>query len=173
MFERYAILFAAALALAAAGGCASDGAKPEAEPKSESATKSEVAKIVPDPCVSAEIEDAARAAAEKLANGMASSLKSGDFAAFEAVQPKGGRVMTPALFARMRSSLGRLYGKPIGIEYFGRLRQGRVNDYLWKFAFEAPSPNGEPPVRREVIYWVRVGSSGGKPVVAGYSFDLH
>ena len=154
------ILFAAAFAAVFAGGCATGEApKKEEEPP----------KLAPDPRVPAEREAEAKAAAEKIALGMAEALKTGDFEKFNAVQPKNGKGMPKKAFEHRRSALNTYFGKLVGVEYFGKLDQGRVNDYLWKYTFE-----GEKPRRRhEAIFWVRIGSVGGKPTVAGFSFDLH
>ena len=156
------IIFAAALATAFAGGCAMGEAEKKEEPP----------KVVPDPCVPVEREAEAKAAAEKIALGMAEALRSGDFEKFNAVQPKTGRGMPMSAFVKLRKSVMRHYGKLTSTEYFGKLDQGRVNDYLWKFVFEAPK-DAASPGRHEVICWVRVGFAGGKPTVAGFSFDLH
>ena len=157
------ILFAAALATVFAGGCATgDAPKKEAEPP----------KLVPDPCVPVEREAEAKAAAEKIALGMAEALRTGDFEKFNAVQPKMGRGMPLSAFVKLRNSVARHYGKLTTAEYFGKLDQGKVNDYLWKFVFEAPK-DAASPGRHEVICWVRVGFAGGKPMIAGFSFDLH
>ena len=162
--KRFFATFSAAAMLLAAG-CATGG--------------KEAPRVVPDPCVPAEREPEAKAAAEKMALGMAEALKSGDFSKFSAVQPKGGRVMPEAVFAKRRDALTRIYGKLVGVEYFGRLDQGPVNDYLWKFTFESSKKDDKDkekaaaPVRKSIIFWVRVGFAGGKPVVAGFSFNLH
>ena len=162
MNKRFAMLFAAALAVVFSGGCAiSRGAK-----------KADVTKVVPDPCIPVDREPEAKSAAEKMALGMAEALKSGEFAKFDAVQPKRGRGMPESAFAKRREALIRHYGKLTGIEYFGCLDQGQVNDYLWKFAFESQKDD-KTVSRRSIIFWVRVGFSGGKPMVAGFSFDLH
>lgn len=154
------IVFAAALAVAFAGGCATgDAAKQDETPR-----------VVPDAAVPAECEAEAKAAAEKLALGMAEAIKTGDFKKFEAVQPKNGRGMPKKAFEHRRSALNMYFGKLVGVEYFGKLDQGRVNDYLWKYTFEDEDPRCR---RHEAIFWVRVGSAGGKPTVAGFSFDLH
>ena len=160
MKRSFAMLFAAALAAIFAVGCAAgrDGGKAEAQ------------KVVPDPRIPADREPEAKAAAEKLALGMAEALKTGDFKKFAAVQPKSGRVMPEAFFAKRREALTRIYGKLVGVEYFGRLDQGQVNDYLWKFSFEK---EGEKGSRRSIVFWVRVGFAGGRPMIAGFSFDLH
>ena len=164
MKKNFAVFFAAALLLAA--GCVK-----------------EIPRVVPDPCIPAEREPEARAEAEKMALGLAEAFKTGDFEKFNAVQPKGGRAMPQAAFAKLRGSLMRRFGVMTKAEYFGRLDQGLVNDYLWKFTFEAPKRDDKdkdkdkdkPAVsgRHEIICWIRVGFSGGKPVVAGFSFDLH
>ena len=170
MNRHAVILFAAALATAFAGGCATGEAA-----KSEKAQP-----VVPDPCVPVEREAEAKAAAEKIALGMAEALRSGDFEKFNAVQPKTGKGMPMAAFVRLRTSVMRHYGRLTATEYFGKLDQGRVNDYLWKFVFEASkdaaskdAKDAASPGRHEVICWVRVGFAGGKPMIAGFSFDLH
>ena len=159
MNKLAAFFFTAAVTAAFVGGCVSN--KPAPPPK-----------VVPDPCIPADREPEARAAAEKLALGMAEALKSGDFKKFDAVQPRIGRGLPEAVFAKRRAALTRMYGKLVAAEYFGCLGQGQVNDYLWKFTFESRK-DGEKTSRRAIIFWVRVGFSGGKPMVAGFSFDLH
>ena len=163
MNRSFAMLFAAALAAALAAGCAT-GRDADKAPEQK--------KIVPDPGIPAGRESDARAEAEKMALGMAEALKSGDFKKFAAVQPKTGRGLPEAIFHKRRGALNRMYGKLVGVEYFGCLDQGTVNDYLWKFSFESPR-NGGKPLRRSIVFWVRVGFAGGKPMVAGFSFDLH
>jgi len=157
------IVFAAALATVFAGGCATG----EAEKKEAAAPP-----VAPDPCVPAEREAEAKEAAEKIALGMAEALRSGDFEKFNAVQPKQGRGMPAGVFGKRRAALSRIFGNLVGVEYFGRLDQGQVNDYLWKFIYESEKKDAAP-ARREIIFWVRVGFAGGKPRVAGFSFDLH
>lgn len=163
MNRSFAMLFAAALTTVFATGCAIGRGGKKAEGGQ---------KVVADPCVPADREPEAKAAAEKMALGMAEALKSGDFKKFAAVQPKTGRGLPEKVFAKRREALTRIYGKLVGVEYFGRLDQGQVNDYLWKFSFEQ-SKKGEKPSRRTIVFWVRVGFAGGKPMVAGFSFDLH
>ena len=158
MNKLVAFFFTAAVTAAFVGGCVSN--------------KPDTPKVVPDPVVPAEREPEARAAAEKLALGMAEALKSGDFKKFDAVQPKTGRGLPEAIFAKRREALTRMYGKLVAAEYFGCLGQGQVNDYLWKFTFESRKDGGNS-ARRAIIFWVRVGFAGGKPMVAGFSFDLH
>ena len=153
--------FVWALLLAAAVGCraaepAEQEKKPEAKPASALDRKFPL-----------EMEAAGKAAAEKLALGLAESLKSGDYASFEAAQPQGGRRMPKETFVKMRAKLVGHYGKFAGAEYFGRLDQGRAMDFLWKLAFDGPE---KAPGRREIIFWVRVGAADGKPVIAGFSF---
>ena len=145
-----------------AGGCAIERGAKKAEKQEQ--------KSAPDPAIPADREPEAKAAAEKMALGMAEALKSGDFKKFEAVQPKTGRGLPENVFAKRREALTNMYGKLVGVEYFGCLDQGQVNDYLWKFSFVR---EGEKPARRSIVFWVRVGFAGGKPVVAGFSFDLH
>ena len=163
------IMFAAFLAAVFAGCATAGDTKKEEQPK-----------LAPDPCVPAEREAEAKAAAEKIALGMAEALRSGDFEKFNAVQPKTGKGMPMAAFVRLRTSVMRHSGRLTATEYFGKLDQGRVNDYLWKFVFEASkdaaskdAKDAASPGRHEVICWVRVGFAGGKPMIAGFSFDLH
>ena len=160
MKKRFSFLLASALAAVLCGGCAIGGKQEEEAPK-----------FVPDPVIPAERESEAKAAAEKMALGMAEALKSGDFEKFDAVQPKTKGRMSKAAFARLRGGLTRHYGDLTGAEFFGRLDQGRVNDYMWKFAFDAPK-GSKTPGHHEIVYWVRVGFANGKPMVAGFSFYL-
>ena len=154
------IVFAAALAVAFAGGCATgDAAKQDETPKA-----------VADPRVPVEREAEAKAAAEKIALGMAEAIRTGDFKKFEAVQPKIGRGMPKKAFEHRRAALNNYFGKLVGVEYFGKLDQGQVIDYMWKYTFEDADP---APRRHEAIFCVRVGSAGGRPMVAGFKFDLH
>ncbi len=168
MIGRF-IRISAVAALAAMGlaAAAEENKAPAAETKAK--PESPAAKIIPDPVFPPELEPAARAAAEQLVRGLAESLKSGDFKPFLAAQPQGGRRMAPETFARMRTALTRHYGDFLGAEYFGKLYQGKVMDFLWKFSFG--SADGKK--HHEIIYWVRVGSAGGKPVVAGFSFNFY
>lgn len=154
------IVFTTALAAVFAGGCA----------MGEAVKKEETPKVGADPRIPAECEAEALAAAEKVALGMAEAIKTGDFKKFEAVQPKHGRGMPKKAFEHRRAALNNYFGKLVGVEYFGKLDQGQVIDYLWKYTFEDADP---APRRHEAIFWVRVGSAGGKPMVAGFSFDLH
>jgi len=158
MKKRGAILFAAALTALLIGGCAG--------------AKEETPQILPDPVMPSERDPEAKAAAEKVALGMAEALKSGDFEKFSSTQQKGGRMMPFGVFANLRKSVTRRFGKLTGAEYIGALSQGRVKDYMWKFVFEAPE-NSAAPGHHEIIYWVRVGFADGKLVVYGYRFDLH
>jgi|GEM_PF-5972765 len=168
------IRISAVIAALAAEGCvfaAAETTPPaQAEPQAKAA---ETAKTVPDPVFPAALEPEARAAAEKLANGMAEALRSGDFKPFLAAQPQGGRRMNAEAFSRIRNALTRHYGQLTGAEFFGRLDQGKVMDFLWKFTFESAASGAKAPRRHEIIYWVRVGSAGGKPVVAGFSFNFY
>lgn len=163
MNKSFAMLLAAALTTAFAAGCATnrDGRKADAQ------------KVVADPRIPADREPEAKAAAEKMALGMAEAIRTGDFEKFNAVQPRSGRMMPESAFAKRREALNRMYGKLVGVEYFGCLDQGQVNDYLWKFSFESRKEGEKTASRRELIFWVRVGFAGGKPMVAGFSFDLH
>ena len=173
MIGRFIRISAAAATFAAGVGvsfAAEENPAPAAEPKAKPAAAAP--KIVPDPVFPRELEGAARAAAEQLALGLAESLKSGDFKAFQAAQPQTGRRMNADTFAKMRSALTKHYGEFSKAEYFGRLDQGRVMDFLWKFTFEAKS-GAAANKRHEIIYWVRVGSAAGKPVVAGFSFNFY
>ena len=157
------VMVTAALMTALAGGCASGAdAKKEEQPK-----------VLPDPAIPTGREPEAKAAAEKMANGMAEALKSGDFEKFRVTQQAGSRMMPPELFAKVRKSMTRNFGKLTGSEYIGFLDQGRVRDYMWKFAFEAPRKDSAAPRHHEIIYWVRVGFANGAPVIYGYRFDLH
>ena len=158
------IVFAAALTAVFAGGCATS----EAEKKAAA-----VQSVAPDPCVPAEREAEAKAAAEKIALGMAEALRTGDFEKFRVTQQEGARMMPPELFAKVRKSMMRNFGNLTGSEYIGFLDQGRVRDYMWKFVFEAPRKDSPVPRHHEIIYWVRVGFANGAPVVYGYRFDLH
>jgi len=145
-------------------GCASGGA----------AGSAEMPRVVPDPRIPADREPEAKAAAEKMALGMAEALKTGDFEKFNAVQPKFNGGMTKAAFAKRREALSLYFGNMTGAEYLGCLKHEQVNDYLWKFSFEAPAAEGSAAARRhEIIYWVRVGFADGAPRVAGFGFDLH
>jgi len=158
-----AFLFAAAVAAVFCGGCASGKTQKEETPK-----------LVPDPAIPAGREHEAKAAAEKMALGMAEALKTGDFEKFNAVQPKFNGGMTKAAFTKRREALSHYFGNMTGAEYLGCLKQEQVNDYLWKFSFEAPAAEGSTAARRhESIYWVRVGFAGGAPRVAGFGFYLH
>ena len=153
--------FVLTLLLAAAVGCrAAETAEQEKKPEAKPASALD-RKFPP------EMEAAGKAAAEKLATGLAASLESGDYAPFEAAQPQGGRRMPKSTFAKMRARLTGHYGKFAGVEYLGRLDQGRAMDFLWKLAFAGPE---KAPGRREIIFWVRVGAKDGQPVIAGFSF---
>ena len=162
--NKFGIVMAtAALVTALAGGCASGS----------DAKKEEPPKVVPDLNIPADREPEAKAAAERMANGMAEALKTGDFEKFRVTQQEGARMMPPELFAKVRKSMMRNFGNLIGSGYIGSLDQGRVRDYMWKFVFEAPRKDSPVPRHHEVIYWVRVGFADGAPVVYGYRFDLH
>ena len=156
-----AIIFAAAMLLAA--GCATDEEKKQEE---------KIPKLTPDATIPVEREHEARTATEKMALGMAEALKSGDFEKFSSTQQKGGRMMPPEVFFKLRKSMLQRFGKPVGAEYLGTLDQGPVKDYMWKFIFE-PRKGSAAPGHHEIVYWVRAGFAGGKPVVYGYRFDLH
>ena len=173
MTSRF-IRISAVIAALAADGCvfAADEAAQGAAAETKAKAAAETAKT-PDPVFPAALEPEARAAAEKLANGMAEALRSGDFKPFLAAQPQGGRRMNAEAFSRMHTALTRHYGQLVRAEYFGRLDQGKVMDFLWKFTFEAAASVARAPRRHEIIYWVRVGSAGGKPVVAGFSFNFY
>ena len=157
------VMAAAALVTAFAGGCASGN----------DAKKEEAPKVVPDLNIPADREPEAKAAAEKMANGMAEALKSGDFEKFRVTQQKGVRMMPPELFFKVRKSMMQNFGTLTGSEYVGSLDQGRVKDYMWKFMFEAPRKDSTVPRHHEIIYWVRAGFANGAPVIYGYRFDLH
>ena len=158
------LLFTAAFVCRAAE--TAEQAKPAEKPAAEQ-VKPEEKPAALDRKFPPEMEAAGKAAAEKLATGLAASLKSGDYAPFEAAQPQGGRRMPKSTFAKMRARLTGHYGKFAGAEYLGRLDQGRAIDFLWKLAFAGPE---KAPGRREIIFWVRVGAAEGKPVIAGFSF---
>ena len=116
--KRFGIMLAAAaLVTAFAAGCATGGG--------DGKKKEEPPKIIPDPCIPAEREPEAKAAAERMANGMAEALKTGDFEKFRVTQQEGGRMMPPELFAKVRKSMIRNFGKLTGAEYIGALDQGR------------------------------------------------
>ena len=124
---------------------------------------------VPDPVFPASLEAPARQLAERLALGLAESLKSGDFAAFNAVQPEAAkRKFTPKTFGRMHTALEQRYGKLVKTEFFGRLDQGKVMDFMWKFSFEKIA--GDKKLRHEILLMVRTGSVNGEAVIAGFSF---
>ena len=116
-------------------------------------------------------EAPARALAEKLVLGLAESLKSGDFAAFEAAQPANDRAVKKETFEQMRKALNKRYGNLVDVEYFGKLDQSRVADFLWKLTFERTGASGTA-IRRQIICWVRVGIAKGEPVIAGFSFNF-
>ena len=161
MLNRFMFCLAASLCLA---GCVGRGSEATAE-------KVEVAGAKETEVFPPESEAPARALAEKLARGLAEAIRSGDFAAFHAAQPKGGKELSADMFEQMRQALTQRYGKLVGTEYMGRLDQGRVMDFLWKFTFEQPKESGASS-RHEIIYWVRTGMADGKPVVAGFSFNF-
>ena len=167
--KRVLFPLSAALLTACFAGCATENA---AEKTAENAAE-KAPQAAPAPGIPADREPEAKAAAEKLALGMAEALKTGDFAKFDAVQPKSGRPIPSSVFSKLRRSISHKYGKFERAEYFGKLEQGPANDYLWKFVFAAPAESGKAPIRREIVYWVRVGFVQGKPVVYGCRFDLH
>ena len=130
----------------------------------------EKAAPVPDAVFPAALEASAKQLAERLASGLAESLKSGDFAAFNAVQPEAAkRKFTADTFAKMNTALERRYGKLVNAEFFGRLDQGKVMDFLWKFSFEK-SGDGDKKLHHEILLLVRTGSVKGEAVIAGFSF---
>ena len=110
-----------------------------------------------------------RAVADKFIGALAESLKSGDFAAFKAVQRPDGKAFPEERFKKMHSAFGKQFGKLVAAERLGVLDQGRVRDHLWKFTFERES--GEK-LRREIVCWVRVGIENGEPMIAGFSFNF-
>ena len=170
MITRF-IRISAVAAMVAAGGFSALGAeeKPAPAPGPQTQPAAVAPVTAPAPVFPPELEAAAKAAAEQLARGLAESLKSGDFKPFMEAQPQGGRRMPADTFAKMRSTLTRHYGEFSGMEYFGRLDQGKVMDFLWKFSFGSANTKR----RHEIIYWVRVGAADGKPVVAGFSFNFY
>ena len=124
---------------------------------------------VPDPVFPPTLEAPAKQLAQRFALGLAEALKSGDFASFNAVQPESEkRKFTSDTFAKMHTALTRRYGKLVNAEYFGRLDQGRVMDFLWKFSFEK-SVDGKTH-RHELLLLTRTGSINGQAVLAGFSF---
>lgn len=159
MFKRF-IAVCMVLCSVFAVGCATAAEAPE----TESAVKA--AELFPPAR-----EAAAKALAEKLVNGLVESLRSGDFAAFRAAQPQGARVFKPEAFDQMRGALSKRYGKLVSSEYFGRLDQGRVMDFLWKLSFERADGTGKT-MRHQIICWVRIGVVNGEPAVAGFSFNF-
>ena len=125
---------------------------------------------VPDPVFPAGLEAPAKQLAGRLASGLAESLKSGDFAAFNAVQPAGAkRKFTADTFAKMHTALERRCGKLVNAEFFGRLDQGKVMDFLWKFSFDKSIEDGKQ-LRHEILLLIRTGSVNGEAVIAGFSF---
>ena len=125
---------------------------------------------VPDPVFPTGLEAPAKQLAGRLASGLAESLKSGDFAAFNAVQPEGAkRKFTADTFAKMHTALERRYGKLVNAEFFGRLDQGKVMDFLWKFSFDKSVEEGKT-LRHEILLLIRTGSVNGEAVIAGFSF---
>ena len=159
MMNRYgAVLLAAAAVFA--GGCATErGAKSDGTPK-----------VAFDSRVPADREAEGQAAAEKMVRGMEEALKSGDFAKFDAVQPKEGRTMPKAEFARRCEMLSRKNFKLTGIEYMGCFHQGKFNYYLWKFRFASQAKDA-PAASLDKACWVRVGFVDGKPVLSGFSLN--
>ena len=128
------------------------------------------ADIVPDPVFPAKLEAPAKQLAERLALGLAESLKSGDFAAFDAVQPATAkRKFTSEIFGKMRAALEQRYGTLVNAEYFGRLEQGKVMDFLWKLSFEKDEGK-DKKVRREILLQIRAGSVKGEAVIAGFRY---
>ena len=113
-----------------------------------------------------ELEAPAKAMAEKMIDGLVSSLKSGDYAAFQAVQPQTGQQIKKNTFTQMRDALTKRYGTLTASEYLGRLDQGVVMDFLWKFSFVREKDGA----RRQIICWVRTGALKGEVVIAGFSF---
>ena len=125
---------------------------------------------VPDQIFPPALEVSAKQLAQRLALGLAESLKSGDFAAFDAVQPEAAkRKFTAETFAKMHAALERRYGKLVNAEFFGRLDQSKVMDFLWKFSFEK-SLDGNKKLRHEILLLIRTGSVNGEAVIAGFSF---
>ena len=165
-FGRFAAVCAAGAALC---GAATGAETADRETKTAAKTVAKTAEVAAR--FPAELEAPAKLLAEKLINGLAESLKSGDFAAFRAVQPEGGRQIKEGTFAQMRDALSKRYGTLVSSEYFGRLDQGRAMDFLWKFTFERKNASGAA-ARRQIICWVRTGAVNGKPMVAGFSFSF-
>ena len=127
------------------------------------------AETVPDQVFPAELEAPAKQLAERLALGLAEALKSGEFSAFDAVQPEAAKhKFTADTFAKMNTALERRYGKLVNAEFFGRLDQSKVMDFLWKFSFEKSADDKKQ--RHEILLLIRTGSVGGKAVIAGFSF---
>ena len=126
--------------------------------------------IVPDPVFPAKLEAPAKQLAERMALGLAESLKSGDFAAFNAVQPETAKhKFTPEIFGKMHKALEQRYGKLVSAEFFGKLDQGKVMDFLWKYSFEKDTGK-DTKTRREILLLVRTGSVKGEAVIAGFRF---
>ena len=129
------------------------------------------AEAAADPVFPAKLEAPAKQLAQRLALGLAESLKSGDFAAFDAVQPEAAkRKFTADTFAKMHTALERRYGKLVDAGFFGRLDQGRVMDFLWKFTFE--KGDKDKKLRHEILLMIRTGSVNGEAVIAGFSFSF-
>ena len=125
---------------------------------------------VPDQVFPAALEAPAKQLAERMALGLAESLKSGDFAAFDAVQPESAkRKFTPEIFGKMRTVLEQRYGKLVNAEFFGKLDQGKVMDFLWKYSFEK-NADKDKKLRHEMLLLVRTGSVNGEAVIAGFRF---
>ena len=128
------------------------------------------AEVVPDAVFPAALEAPAKQLSERLALGLAESLKSGEFSAFDAVQPEAAkRRFNAANFEKMRTALERRYGKLVKVEFFGRLDQGKVMDFFWKFSFEK-NADGDKKPRHEILLLIRTGSVKGEAVIAGFSF---
>ncbi len=128
------------------------------------------AEVVPDAVFPAALEAPAKQSAERLVLGLAESLKNGDFAAFDAVQPESAkRKFNAETFKKMRTALEQRYGKLVNAEFVGKLDQGKVMDFLWKYSFEKNAEQ-DKKIRREILVLVRTGSVNGEAVIAGFRF---
>ena len=125
---------------------------------------------VPDQVFPAALEAPAKQLAQRLALGLAESLKSGEFLAFDAVQPEAAkRKFTAETFGKMQTALEQRYGKLVNAEFFGQLDQGKVRDFLWKYSFEKTADK-DKKIRHEILMLVRTGSVNGEAVIAGFRF---
>ena len=125
---------------------------------------------VPDQVFPAALEAPAKQLAQRLALGLAESLKSGEFSAFDAVQPEAAkRKFTAETFGKMQTALEQRYGKLVNAEFFGQLDQGKVRDFLWKYSFEKTADK-DKKIRHEILMLIRTGSVNGGAVIAGFRF---